>query len=33
MKKYRVTISVDKLEGVCPLYVPGQTVATKKQGK
>ena len=27
MKKYRVTISVDKLEGVCPLYVPGQTVA------
>jgi uncharacterized repeat protein (TIGR04076 family) len=28
MKKYRVTISVDKLEGVCPLYAPGQTVAT-----
>lgn len=28
MKKYRVTISVEKLEGVCPLYVQGQTVAT-----
>ena len=27
MKKYRVTISVEKLEGVCPLYAPGQTVA------
>jgi len=28
MKKYRVTMSVEKLEGVCPLYVSGQTVAT-----
>jgi len=28
MKKYRVTINVERLEGVCPLYVPGQTVAT-----
>jgi uncharacterized repeat protein (TIGR04076 family) len=27
MKKYRVTINVEKLEGVCPLYLPGQTVA------
>jgi uncharacterized repeat protein (TIGR04076 family) len=27
MKQYRITISVDKLEGVCPLYAPGQTVA------
>lgn len=28
MKKYRVTITVEKLEGVCPLYAPGLTVAT-----
>ena len=26
MKKYRVTITAEKLEGVCPLYHPGQTV-------
>jgi hypothetical protein len=28
MKKYRVTISVEKLEGVCPVYVQGQSPAT-----
>jgi uncharacterized repeat protein (TIGR04076 family) len=28
VKKYRVTIHAEKLEGVCPLYLPGQTVAT-----
>jgi uncharacterized repeat protein (TIGR04076 family) len=28
MNNYRVTISVEKLEGMCPLYAVGQTVAT-----
>ena len=28
MKKYSIAISVEKIEGVCPLYAPGQTVAT-----
>jgi len=31
MKKYRANISVEKLNGVCPLYKPGQTVAILNQ--
>jgi uncharacterized repeat protein (TIGR04076 family) len=27
MIKHRVNISVEKLKGVCPLYLPGQTIA------
>jgi uncharacterized repeat protein (TIGR04076 family) len=27
VKQYRVHIDIEKLEGVCPLYKPGQTVA------